>query len=161
MHPCRMCKTELCFSSTVLIFCTVTESNSIVTMTHSHPKLPITSFFSWLFGKSRRTHFLGLVLLFAHMPWPEQCLVAQTQPSAKLAIGHDFWGFKEGAPPGPTTIAQSKPTPKGRPLYCVIDGRSIVEAYTKRRSPPEFSNSPSTASVASFATAAEWLSTNP
>jgi len=34
---------------------------------------------------------------------------------------------------------------RGAPLYCVIDGRSIVQAYTKRRSPPELSNSPPTA----------------
>ena len=72
-------------------------------MTDLHLKLPfpeVTSFFLWLFGKSSRAYFLALVLLFVHLPWPDRFVVAQTQPSAKLAIGHDFWGFKENAPQG-------------------------------------------------------------
>jgi hypothetical protein len=76
-------------------------------MTDLHPKLPVASFFLSLFDKSSRAYFLGLVLLFVHMPWPDLYAVAQTQPSAKLEIGHDFWGFKEGAPQGPTAIAQT------------------------------------------------------
>ncbi len=75
-------------------------------MTDSHAKLP-TSFFLRLFGKSSRACFLGLVLLCIHMSCPDQCLVAQTQPSAKLAVGHDFWGFKENAPQGTEAIAQT------------------------------------------------------
>jgi len=67
----------------------------------------MTSFFLWLFGKSSRAYFLGLVLLFVHIPWPEQCLVAQTQPSAKLEVGHDIWGFKENAPQGTAAFAQT------------------------------------------------------
>src|SRR5215831_21150986 len=41
------------------------------------------------------------------MPWPDQCAVAQTLPSAKLAVGHDFWGFKDNAPQGTQSIAQT------------------------------------------------------
>jgi signal transduction histidine kinase/ligand-binding sensor domain-containing protein len=41
------------------------------------------------------------------MPWPGLCAVAQTQPSAKLAIGHDFWGFKDNAPEGAEVFAQT------------------------------------------------------
>src|SRR5215469_3733459 len=79
----------------------------ISTMTDLHPKLPSTSFFLWLFGRSSRAHLLGLVLLFVHMPWPDQCVVAQAQPSARLAVGHDFWGFKDNAPQGTQAIAQT------------------------------------------------------
>jgi signal transduction histidine kinase/ligand-binding sensor domain-containing protein len=61
----------------------------------------------WLFGKSSRAYFLGLVLLLVRVPWSDQCLVAQTQPSPTQQVGHDFWGFKEGAPQGPTAIAQT------------------------------------------------------
>jgi len=85
----------------------MTENGSLATMTDLHPKFRIGSFFLWLFGKSSRVYFLGLVLLFAHMPWPDQCLVAQTQPSAKLEIGHDFWGFKDNAPQGTEASAQT------------------------------------------------------
>jgi len=67
----------------------------------------MTSFFSWRFAKSSRAYFLGLVLLFVHMPWPELRVVAQTQPSAKLEIGHDFWGFKDNAPQGTVAFAQT------------------------------------------------------
>ena len=76
-------------------------------MADLHPKLPITPFFLSLFGKSSRAYFLGLVLLVVHMPWPEQCLVAQTQPSPTQQVGHDFWGFKESAPQGTQSIAQT------------------------------------------------------
>jgi hypothetical protein len=76
-------------------------------MTDLHPKLPIISVFLWLFGKSRRAYFLGLVLLFVHMPWPDQCLVAQTQPSPSQQVGHDFWGFKDNAPQETTAFVQS------------------------------------------------------
>jgi ligand-binding sensor domain-containing protein/signal transduction histidine kinase len=76
-------------------------------MTDLRPKLPITSFFLRRFGKSSRAYFLGLVLLFVHMPWPAQCVVAQTQSPAKLEIGHDFWGFKDNAPVGAGSLAQT------------------------------------------------------
>ena len=76
-------------------------------MTDLNPKLPITSFFLWLFGKSSRAYFLGLVLLFVHMPWPEQCVVAQTEPHTNQQVGHDFWGFKENAPQGTQALAQT------------------------------------------------------
>ena len=79
----------------------------IATMTDLNPKLPITSFFLWLFGKSSRAYFLGLVLLFVHMPWPEQCVVAQTEPHTNQQVGHDFWGFKENAPQGTQALAQT------------------------------------------------------
>ena len=104
-----MRKTELCFP----IEHGSDLSNPVdgegfpATMTDLLRKLPITSLFLWLFGKSRRAYFLGLVLLFVHMPWPDQCVVAQTQPSAKLAVGHDFWGFKDNAPQGTQAIAQT------------------------------------------------------
>jgi ligand-binding sensor domain-containing protein len=76
-------------------------------ITDLHPKLATMSFFLRLFGTRSRTYFLGLVLLFSPIPWAEQRVVAQTQPSAKLAIGHDFWGFKENAPQGATGLAQT------------------------------------------------------
>src|SRR5215469_8868825 len=79
-------------------------------MTDLHPKLPfseVTSFFLWLFGKSSRAYFLGFVLLFVHMPYPDQCVVAQTQPSPSLQVVHDFWGFKENAPQGTVAFAQT------------------------------------------------------
>jgi signal transduction histidine kinase/ligand-binding sensor domain-containing protein len=79
-------------------------------MTDLHAKLPVPevrAFFLWLLGRSSRGYFLGLVLLFVHMPWPNECLVAQTQPLPKLQIGHDFWGFKENAPQGTVTMAQT------------------------------------------------------
>jgi hypothetical protein len=81
--------------------------HSIVTMTDFHPKLPIASSLRWLFRKSSRTYFLGFPLLFVYMLWPDQCVVAQTQPSPKLEVGHDFWGFKENAPQGTEAFAQT------------------------------------------------------
>ena len=105
--PCGMRKTELCFPSTVRIFPAQWRRGFKARMTDSHPKLPMASFFWWLFGKSSRAYFLGLVFLSVHMPWPDQCLVAQTQPSAKLEVGHDFWGFKDNAPQGTQSIAQT------------------------------------------------------
>jgi hypothetical protein len=76
-------------------------------MTDSHPKMHITSFFLWLFAKSSRAYFLGLVLLFVHMPWPDECAVAQMQPPPSLQVGHDFWGFKDYAPQGTSAFAQT------------------------------------------------------
>ena len=78
----------------------------IAPMTDLHLKLPIASFLLQLFGKSRTAYFLGLILLFVQ-PWADQYLVAQTQPSAKLEIGHDFWGFKDNAPPETVAFAQT------------------------------------------------------
>jgi ligand-binding sensor domain-containing protein/two-component sensor histidine kinase len=75
---------------------------------HAKPRVPgVGPFFLWLLGTGARAYFLGLVLLFAPIPWAEQRVVAQTQPSAKLAIGHDFWGMKENAPQGATGLAQT------------------------------------------------------
>src|SRR5262249_34261335 len=65
----------------------------IARMIDSLPKLPIISLFLWLF--------------VVHMSWPDQYLVAQTQHSANLAIGHDFWGFKDNAPQGTIALAQT------------------------------------------------------
>jgi signal transduction histidine kinase/streptogramin lyase len=78
-------------------------------MTDLHLKLPLpeVTSFVWLFGKSSRAYLLALVLLFVHLSWPDRFVVAQTQPSAKLAIGHDFWGFKENAPQGTFAFAQT------------------------------------------------------
>jgi ligand-binding sensor domain-containing protein len=76
-------------------------------MTALHGKLPVGSFFLWLLGKSPRAYSLGLVLLFAHMSWPDQCLVAQTQPSTEVELGYDLWGFKENAPQGTAAFAQT------------------------------------------------------
>jgi len=79
-------------------------------MTDLHAKLPlpeVTLFSLRLFGKSSRAYFLAFVLLFVPLPWPDQFVVAQTQPSPKLAIGHDFWGFKENAPQGTFAFAQT------------------------------------------------------
>jgi hypothetical protein len=41
------------------------------------------------------------------LPWPDLYAVAQTRPSAKLEIGHDFWGFKDNAPQGTQAIART------------------------------------------------------
>jgi signal transduction histidine kinase/ligand-binding sensor domain-containing protein len=38
---------------------------------------------------------------------PDQCAVAQTQLSAKLEVGHDFWGYKDNAPQGTQGFAQT------------------------------------------------------
>src|SRR6516164_9894941 len=35
------------------------------------------------------------------------CLVAQTEPSPSQSVGHDFWGFKEGAPDSVFGLAQA------------------------------------------------------
>src|SRR5215472_5265908 len=49
---------------------------------------------------------LGLILvLFGQSHYP---LLAQTKSDSKLQVGHDFWGFKEGAPEDVVALAQTK-----------------------------------------------------
>lgn len=48
---------------------------------------------------------LGLLLILVGLSrFP---LLAQSKPESKLQVGHDFWGFKEGAPGDVAAIAQT------------------------------------------------------